>query len=366
MIGQNSRRTQKTADAKITVIMPAYNCRAFLGQSLPPLLQMQRQGEIYEVIVVDDGSSDGTAEAAALLGARVISFEQPRGPAHARNHAARESLGEILWFIDADVVARHDAAHQIRQALENEHLVAVFGSYDDAPAARNFFSQYKNLVHHYYHQKIRGDVSSFWAGCGAVWKQTFLDIGGFDAVRYPRPSIEDIELGYRLHAAGGQIRHVPEVQATHLKVWTFWKLLVSELRDRAVPWAFLLLTRGGMSDELNISVTERFRAAISWILPFAVVASLVGVMPWWLPAVVLSTALAANLELFVLFQRRNGLLFALGGILFHQFYYLYSTAAYCWCWIVVRTRKILLKEPSFDIELNQPNGSRVSSSIEEV
>jgi hypothetical protein len=97
-----------------------------------------------------------------------------------------------------------------------------------------------------------------------------------------------------------------------------------------------------MSDELNISVTERFRAAIAWMLPFAVVTGLVGILPWWLPAVVLSTALAANLELFVLFQRRNGLLFALAGILFHQFYYLYSTAAYCWCWIVVRFRKILL------------------------
>ena len=129
------------------------------------------------------------------------------------------------------------------------------------------------------------------------------------------------------------------------------------------PSSFLLEV---ISDELNIAVTERFRAAIAWMLAFAVVTSLVGVMPWWLPAMVLSTALAANLELFGLFQRRNGLLFALGGILFHQFYYLYSTAAYCWCWIVVRTRKILLKEPSSDIELNQPNGSRVSSSFEQV
>ena len=365
MKGQNSRRTQKTAEAKITVIMPAYNCGALLGRSLPPLLQMQRQGEVYEVIVVDDGSSDGTAQTAVSLGARVILFEQRHGPAHARNQAARESRGEILWFIDADVVARSDAARQIRQALINEHHAAVFGSYDDSPAARNFLSQYKNLVHHHYQQKIRGDVSTFWAGCGAVWKQTFLDVGGFDAVRYPRSSIEDIELGYRLQTAGGRIRHAPELQATHLKVWTFWKLLVSELRDRAVPWAFLLLTRG-ISDELNIAVTERFRATIAWMLAFAVVTSLVGVTPWWLPAMVLSTALAANLELFGLFQRRNGLLFALGGILFHQFYYLYSTAAYCWCWIVVRTRKILLKEPSSDIELNQPNGSRVSSSFEQV
>jgi glycosyltransferase involved in cell wall biosynthesis len=339
-------------EPKITAIMPAYNCRALLSRSLPPLLQMQRRGEIYEVIVVDDGSADGTAETAGSLGARVICCDERRGPANARNYGALESRGEILWFVDADVVARSDAARQIRQALTNDHA-AVIGSYDDSPAAHNFCSQYKNLVHHYYHQKIRGDVSSFWAGCGAVWKQRFQDIGGFDVARYRRSSIEDIEFGYRLQAAGGRIRHAPELQATHLKVWTFWRLLVSEIRDRAVPWTFLLLARDSISDELNVSVTERVRAAIACMLPLAIASSLLGVTSWWLPAMALSIALAANLELFALFQRRKGLLFAIGGTLFHQFYYLYSTAAYCWCWIIVKIRRTLLKLPSSSSTLTQ-------------
>jgi glycosyltransferase involved in cell wall biosynthesis len=365
MIREEPRAALTTGEPKITAIMPAYNCRALLSRSLPPLLQMQRQGEIYEVIVVDDGSTDGTAETAGSLGARVILSEQRRGPAHARNRAACESSGEILWFIDADVVARSDAARQIRYALSNDHA-AVIGSYDDSPAGRNFFSQYKNLVHHHYHQKIRGDVSSFWAGCGAVWKQRFQDVGGFDAVRYPRSSIEDIEFGYRLQAAGGRIRHAPDLQATHLKVWTFWKLFVSEIRDRAIPWTFLLLARDSISDELNISATERFRAAIAWMLPLAIVTSLVGVTPWWSLTLALSTALAANLELFALFQRRNGLLFALGGTLFHQFYYLYSTAAYCWCWIIVRIRSFLPKSSlSSNGSLSQLTRSGISTSIDQ-
>jgi glycosyltransferase involved in cell wall biosynthesis len=366
MTGQKSGLVQTIAEPTITAIMPAHNCRALLGRSLAPLLQMQREGEICEVIVVDDGSSDGTAKAAISLGARVISSEERRGPAHARNHAAQESLGEILWFIDSDVVARKNAPHEIRQTLNDQHTAAVIGSYDDSPAGHNFFSQYKNLVHHYYHQKIRGDVSTFWAGCGAVWKQTFLDIGGFDAARYPRPSIEDIELGYRLQAAGGRIRHAPELQATHLKVWTFWKLIVTDLRDRAVPWAFLVLTRATISDELNISVTERIRAAIAWTLVFSILTSLVGVTSWWLPAMILLIAFASNLELFALFQRRNGLLFAFSATLFHQFYYLYSTTAYCLCWVVVRARKTLSRTPSSDAGLSQLNESKISSSIEQV
>lgn len=347
----------------ITAIIPAYNCRGFLSRSLPPLLQMQREGEIYEVIVADDASNDGTAEIAASLGARVLLSERRCGPAHARNRAAHKSRGEILWFIDADVIARSDAPREIRHALDNGRA-AVFGSYDNSPEAPNFFSQYKNLVHHYYHQKIRGDVPSFWAGCGAVWKQNFLDVGGFDAGQYPRSSIEDIELGYRLRAAGGRIGHAPQLLATHLKVWTFWKLLVSDIRDRAVPWAFLLLTRGEISDELNISVSERVRAAIAWMLPFALVMSLVGMISWWSLSVVLSIALAANLDLFALFQRRNGLLFALGATLFHQLYYLYSTAAYCLCLIIVRARGIRSRPRPSDGSLSPLSGSGISRSTD--
>ena len=67
-----------------------------------------------------------------------------------------------------------------------------------------FLSQYKNLVHHFYHHRGKREASTFWSGCGAVRKQAFLDAGGFDVERYTRPSIEDIELGYRLIKAGGK------------------------------------------------------------------------------------------------------------------------------------------------------------------
>jgi len=332
-----------SGEAAITVIMPAYNCRTAIQSSLWPLLQMQRRGEISEIIVVDDGSTDGTAEAASASGARVISCGSRRGQAAARNLGAQEAAGDILWFVDADVVPKIDAARHVRQALASRDYAAVFGSYDDSPPARNFLSQYKNLAHHHYHQNVRRDVSTFWTGCGAVWKDVFLAVGGFDP---NRPSIEDIEFGYRLRAAGGRIRQVPELQGTHLKVWTFRGLMITELRDRAVPWAFLLLSRGGgAGDELNVAMTERFRALVACLCVVSLAASLTGLVPWWLPIVPLVTAFAANLELFALFQRRNGLLFAIGGMLFHQFYYLYSTAAYCWCWAVTKKRKLFSSRP---------------------
>ncbi len=83
-------------DVTISVIVPAYNCRTMIDRSLPPLLEMQRRGEICEIIVVDDGSTDDTAAAAAAAGARVIPCEGRRGPAAARNLGALQARGNIL------------------------------------------------------------------------------------------------------------------------------------------------------------------------------------------------------------------------------------------------------------------------------
>jgi glycosyltransferase involved in cell wall biosynthesis len=327
-------------DPTISVIMPAYNCRTTIDRSLPPLLEMQGRGEICEVIVVDDGSTDDTAQVAAAAGARVITCKGSRGPAAARNLGVQHACGNIVWFVDADVVPKTDAARQVRQALATRDYTAVFGSYDDTPPAPNFLSQYKNLVHYHYHQNIRRDVSTFWAGCGAVWRDAFLALGGFD-VAYERPSIEDIEFGYRLRAAGGLIRQAPELQGTHLKVWSFRNLMITELRDRALPWAFLLLSGDCAGDELNIAVTERIRALVACLCVVSFVTSLIDLTTWWLTFFLLVTAFAANLELFAVLHRRNGLLFAIGGMFFHQFYYLYSTTAYCWCWLITKSRRLV-------------------------
>jgi glycosyltransferase involved in cell wall biosynthesis len=336
----NHRLDVDKADVSVSVVMPAYNCESIIESSLRPLLDMRYRGEVFEVIVVDDGSTDGTAEVAASLGAIVISTDGPHGPASARNRGVQAASGDILWFVDSDVVVNTDACRHIRQALASREITAVVGSYDDSPQARNFCSQYKNLVHHHYHQRGGGDVSTFWGGCGAVWKDEFLAVGGFDELRYPRPSIEDIEFGYRLKASGARIRLVPELQGKHLKVWTIRGLLRTELRDRAVPWSLLLLSRGKLGDELNIATSERIRAMLAGLVAVALVACVVGFIPWQVAGALLAAAIVANMEMFVLFRRRNGLLFAFGGVLFHQIYYLYSTAAYCSCWLFVKCGRL--------------------------
>lgn len=312
----------------ISIIMPVYNGIGFLEKSLPPLVSMLHKGEVLELIVIDDGSLDSSMVLAKNVGARVLESGGRKGPGAARNIAVEQAKGDIVWFVDADVVVRDDAAIKLKQGFEDEEIVAVFGSYDDTPPARNFLSQYKNMVHHYYHQQASQDASTFWSGCGAVRTKKFLELGGFDTEQFKHPSVEDIELGYRLRAAGGRIYLMSELQCSHLKVWRFINLVHTEFFRRAIPWSRLMLRQNKLTNDLNVGVGERIRAVLAMLLVLAVLASLFNFLTWWATAGVFIVGLVANSKFISFFYQRKGLLFTLGGFLYHQFYYLYSSAAF--------------------------------------
>jgi glycosyltransferase involved in cell wall biosynthesis len=324
--------THAAGRATISVIMPVYNAERFLPRSLAPLAAALARGEIDELIAVDDGSSDDSAGLAARLGARVISSGGRLGPGGARNVAAQAAKGDILWFVDSDVVVRDDCASRVRDAFDSAATWAVFGSYDDAPAERDFGSQYKNLLHHHHHQKANAEAATFWAGCGAVRRQTFLAMGGFNAERYPWPSVEDIDLGYRIRERGGRIVLDRDMLSKHLKRWGVVELMRVDIFRRAIPWTRLMLERGAVTNDLNVSWIERARAALAGLLVLSLPASALGFAPGWTPLALLIAAAAANAELLVMFTRKRGPLFAAAAIVFHQLYYLYSTAAFLWCW----------------------------------
>lgn len=320
----------------ISVVMPVYNAAHFLKRTIQPLVDMRERGELLEVIAVDDGSQDSSAMLAAELGAVVISSGGRLGPGGARNVGAQRARGGVLWFVDADVIAHVDVAARVLGGVGVSGVVAVFGSYDDRPAALNFGSQYKNLVHHHYHAGANKEASTFWAGCGAVSRKAFLAIGGFDAERYQVPSIEDVDLGHRLRAAGGRIRLDSGLLGTHLKRWSIRELVRTDIFRRALPWAELMLTRSGVIDDLNVGRAERLRAFLAGCTVLGLVLAVFAVVPAWTAATLVAAALAANWRLFRLFKRRQGVPFAVAGIAFHQVYYLYSAAAFAWVWSRLR------------------------------
>lgn len=265
------------AAPRVSVIIPVRNAAPDLRQCLSCLAKSDYHD--YEVVVVDDASTDGTPAVAREFDARLIELPQRGGPAAARNAGSHAARGALLYFIDADVCVHPDTLTRVARLFDDDpELSAAFGSYDAAPLAPQFLSQYRNLLHHFTHQAARRDAATFWSGCGAIRRDAFFDMGGFDH-GYGRPSIEDIELGVRLFKDGRRIILARELQVTHLKRWTLWNLIRTDVRDRALPWTRLILREKSLPNDLNLKGSQRGSALLSALL---VLTWIVGVafFPW--------------------------------------------------------------------------------------
>lgn len=253
----------------------------------------------------------------------VIADPPGAGPAAARNDGVIRAGGELVVFVDSDVVVHPDAFIRIRAAFDADPgLAAVFGSYDLDSGEGGAVTAFRNLLHHHVHQEAAGPAESFWAGLGAIRRDRLLEVGGFDAERYPRPSIEDIELGARLRRAGHRIELDPELLCTHLKQWTLRSMVRTDLLDRGIPWARLLLDQRSASTALNLGWRHRASAAAS----VAAAAGLVSRRP--LPAAGgLGTLFVLNRGFYALLRRRHGSATAAAGIGLHLVHHLTSVVA---------------------------------------
>jgi cellulose synthase/poly-beta-1,6-N-acetylglucosamine synthase-like glycosyltransferase len=320
----------------LSVIVPAFNCAPALTRALAALAASDLPRAEWELIVADDGSTDETPRVAELVADRVARVaDGPKGPGAARNEGAKDARGDVLVFIDADVCVAPSALRQFAELFRaRTELGAAFGAYDAAPEAPGLVSQYRNLLHHYVHSTSPGPAMTFWAGCGAVRRTAFDAAGGFDAVRYPRPQIEDIELGYRLNALGHPILLVPEITGKHLKRWTFRGGVVTDFRDRGVPWMHLILERREIAaaGPLNLAVREKAFTVLAPLGVIALLASLVlhSVALAIVAIVALTVVVAGNAPLLRWFASVRGWRFALAVIPLRLAYYVLNAVSAGW------------------------------------
>lgn len=314
------------SSAFVSVIIPVFNGRDTLKPCLTALNQTTYPH--WECIVVNDCSNDDSAKVAAQMGAVVMNLSAQKGPAVARNQGAREAKGDLLFFIDADILVKPDTIAQVVATLKaHPTIVACFGSYDDQPTQPNFLSQYRNLQHHYVHQQSNPEASTFWSGCGAIKKEIFWQLGGFSETLFARPSIEDIELGYRLKTAGYHIRLEKQLQVTHMKRWQPQQMIVTDVRDRAIPWTKLIMQDGAVPNDLNLQTSQRVSTAVVFtgllgllLMPFRFVRYL----SWLLTVTAVAILWLLNRDFYNYLRQKRNTRFMLQAIPWHWLYFLYS------------------------------------------
>jgi GT2 family glycosyltransferase len=285
----------------VSAVVPATDAPATLDRCRAALAATERGPD--EVIVIE-----GPAELSA---------------AAARNAGANRASGDVLVFVDADVEVHRDALARIRNAFEDDPgLVALFGSYDDAPCAPGHVSVFRNLLHHHVHHRGAGPAETFWTGLGAIRREVFADLGGFDEARYRHASIEDIELGVRLRRRGHRILLDPTIQGTHLKAWTLGSMVRTDFARRGVPWVALQVRDRRASAALNLGWRHRVSA-----LACVVALSAVSRRRLAPAAAAMGAFVGLNLAFYRLLWRRGGGLGAALGVGLHGLHHLVGVAA---------------------------------------
>ena len=151
----------------LSVIIPVHKDAPHLRRCVEALLRGSTVP--FEILITDGGATHELPPFVNTKPCRFLSSPEGRRSFAARNAAAAEALGDILVFVDSDVVVAPDTLSKIKGHLEGDAtLAAVFGAYDNAPACPNFVSQFRNLLHSFMHQSSRPEAHTFWTGCGAV------------------------------------------------------------------------------------------------------------------------------------------------------------------------------------------------------
>ena len=250
--------------------MPMLNAASYLPSVLEGLKRSSFQD--FELLLVDDGSTDGSRELAEALGAASLWSGGRKGAGEARNVGVGQARAPILVFVDADVVLHPTALAQIAERFAADPtLDALMGAYDEAPSAPGLVSRFRNLLHAHFHRQAAAEASTFWTGLGAVRRTAFDEVGGFTLGEI----LEDVEFGLRLKAAGHRIGLDAKIQGTHLKDWSLASMVRTDLFKRGIPWIELALQRDGLRDDLNTSLGQRVSVAATAVFLLAVSTGLV-------------------------------------------------------------------------------------------
>ncbi len=200
-------------ELRYSVIIPARNARPELAGILTALSAEAEEPTPQEVVVVDDGSIDSTADLARASGARVISLPG-RGPAAARNAGASAASGDLLVFFDADCVPEQGCLDALLAPFDDPRVAGVRGAY--TTDQRALVARFVQLEMEEKQQRMAAsrETAVIDTACAAYRRRVFLDGGGFDE-RLPATSVEDVELSFRLVAQGARLIYAPGARVRH-------------------------------------------------------------------------------------------------------------------------------------------------------
>jgi glycosyltransferase involved in cell wall biosynthesis len=198
---------------KATVVIAAYNAEKTIGACLESIVS-QKPGFDFEIIVVDDGSRDGTVAVAKSFPKTRVLEQKHAGPAVGRNRGARSALGEIVVFTDSDCVLERNWLKEMVKPFGNREVAGVQGTY--RTGQKELVARIVQLEIEKNHEKMAGEkfIDIMATYSAAYRRKVFLEFNGFD-ISFPIASGEDTDFSFRVHEAGYRMVFNPRAVVFH-------------------------------------------------------------------------------------------------------------------------------------------------------
>lgn len=294
----------------VSIIIPTYNAEKFMPSLLDSIF---RSGvEDMEVIIVDDCSTDNTVKIAKNYPVRVIQLETNSGPAKARNIGAKAAKGDIIFFLDADVVVMDGTIKEVKNYFEkNPSSKCAIGICATEPLNKGFVPRYMAMFEYIHLIGTKDNkVSVFAPRCGAIRKDFFQSIGGYNE-NYKGADVEDFELARRINKTDPIILNQKMIVKHQFATF---KQAVRNYFKRAAMWMHLFLREkkldnaGPTAPSNGIAAISAFFSFISlFFMPFIDIARYVF-------TTLLIIFLLANIRWWNFMRREAGFLFALKAL----------------------------------------------------
>lgn len=326
----------------VSVVIPVRNGHSTLDACIRAIQRSYYTN--YEILVINDHSTDGSENAAQRNNSRVLNMTDGHGANAARNFGASQARGDILLFLDADIIIGRETILDVVETLKQEDVDAVVGIYTAKHRHESFVSQYKNLWVRYSYMKSPPAIDWLFGSVSGIRRKAFEQLGGFKTDLLARHGHDDIELGKRFSVAHLSIILNMDIEVEHLKQYTFSSFICNEYH-RSLGFAQLATALGETGVSLrrgfaNVPASFVASTLVAVLLVALLILDATGILPRWTLYGTAVLYLLLNIRFLNYLEQVRGLFAMIVMIPF-----LFLDHCVCFVWSVFGIIRGILKHP---------------------
>lgn len=298
----------------LSIIVPAYNSEKTIDRCLKSIFNSTYKN--FEIIVVNDGSTDSTLEKIKKYGCKVINLKENRGVANARNIGAKYSKANLLLFIDSDVLVHRDTISKMIKVYKSNPNIKIIGATESGKYLLNNFCEKFLTLKRFYDFKWKKNEKrrkfSSLPECTFIEKKVFNKVGGYNT-KYKLAGMEEYDIAYRLLKKSYYNYIYRNILHDHYK-GSVKKRASTLFRRTSLYLPFFLKKKSLESEGANATLFDAFMSLFSFFGLITIPLIIISIKLILIPLSFFMITLIANLKFFLCLIKKQGFLFSFCSI----------------------------------------------------